>query len=465
MGGLRGHLEEATPWVVMVWCLGHRLELSLSDSLKKTYFSSIDEMLLRLYYIYEKSPKKCRQLEDLVADLKACLNSSDFSHKRGIRPLRACGTRFVSHKVAALNRVIERFGAYLNHLCSLLEDPSVKSVDKQKLKGYILRWRNAKVLVGCAFFSDLLKPASILCKVLQKDIICVLSAIEAFLKTKKSIEKIRDTPFDDLPTVKTIRARIKVDTSGTSYQGAEITHFDQALQYYRSNYSNFVECVLECLRERIKFQHTELLTHALTLLAPIGWEKSHDGSFAYSALDFLVSMFRIPLEKACTSISHIQGEWDDMVDYAKRYFNLVQDNYCTIWWKLFNSVDAGKWSNILTLVELLFSLPMSNGKLERVFSLMKNIKTIKRTSLGEDRLDQLLRIISEGPALPQWDPSSAIKLWWEDKTRRNPSDTRAPRTSSEGSTSCTTVTDTESAYIFDMQDWETWLDSDTDDSD
>ena len=104
-------------------------------------------------------------------------------------------------------------------------------------------------------------------------------------------------------------------------------------------------------------------------------------------------MFRIPLEKACTSISHIQGEWDDMVDYAKRYFNLVQDTYCTIWWKLFNSVDAGKWSNILTLVELLFSLPMSNGKLERVFSLMKNIKTIKRTSLGEDRLDQLLRII------------------------------------------------------------------------
>ena len=28
-----------------------------------------------------------------------------------------------------------------------------------------------------------------------------------------------------------------------------------------------------------------------------------------------------------------------------------------------------------------------------------------------------------------------------------------------------TVTDTESAYIFDMQDWETWLDSDTNDSD
>lgn len=179
LGGLRGQLEEVVPWVVMVWCLAHRLELSLSDSLKNTYFASIDEMLLRLYYLYEKSPKKCHQLEDIVTELKTCLDSDDFSHKRGTRPLRACGTRFVAHKVAALSRVIERFGAYLNHLCSLTEDSSVKPVDKQKLKGYILQWRNAKLLVGCAFFRDLLKPASILCEVLQKDVICILGAIEA----------------------------------------------------------------------------------------------------------------------------------------------------------------------------------------------------------------------------------------------------------------------------------------------
>ena len=70
-GDLRGHLENAVPSVVMYWCLAHRLELSLSDSLKNTYFATIDEMLLRLYYIYKKSPKKCRELEDIVRD-KIC---------------------------------------------------------------------------------------------------------------------------------------------------------------------------------------------------------------------------------------------------------------------------------------------------------------------------------------------------------------------------------------------------------
>ena len=66
-GGLRGHLEQAVPWVVMFWCIAHRLELSFNDSLKSTCFTNIDEMLLRLYYLYEKLPKKCRELEDIVA--------------------------------------------------------------------------------------------------------------------------------------------------------------------------------------------------------------------------------------------------------------------------------------------------------------------------------------------------------------------------------------------------------------
>ena len=38
----------------------------------------------------------------------------------------------------------------------MMEDDSVKAVDKQKIKGCILKWRDSKVLLGCAFFHDLL---------------------------------------------------------------------------------------------------------------------------------------------------------------------------------------------------------------------------------------------------------------------------------------------------------------------
>jgi hypothetical protein len=47
-GGLRGYLEADIPWIVVFWCLAHRLELSLKDALKSTFFSKIDEMLMHL---------------------------------------------------------------------------------------------------------------------------------------------------------------------------------------------------------------------------------------------------------------------------------------------------------------------------------------------------------------------------------------------------------------------------------
>ena len=71
-------------------------------------FSSIDEFLMCLYYLY-KSSKKSRQLDDIVSELKNYLGPSDMPTKEGIR---ACGTRFVLHKVPALECVINRFGAY-----------------------------------------------------------------------------------------------------------------------------------------------------------------------------------------------------------------------------------------------------------------------------------------------------------------------------------------------------------------
>ena len=86
----------------------------------------------------------------------------------------------------------------------------------------------------------------------------------------------------------------------------------------------------------------------------------------------------------------IEEEWLDMVQYAKTYLNLVQEDSQTIWWKLADCTNSKKWVNVLALIELVFCLPMSNGHLEQVFSTLKLIKCDRRTSLGEDYLDNYL---------------------------------------------------------------------------
>ena len=60
-----------------MWCLAHRLELAIRDAIKGTTFDKIDDMLLKLYYLYKKSPKKCRELSEIVSDLKDCLTFDD----------------------------------------------------------------------------------------------------------------------------------------------------------------------------------------------------------------------------------------------------------------------------------------------------------------------------------------------------------------------------------------------------
>ena len=129
-------------------------------------------------------------------------------------PLCTCGTRFISHKVAAINRLLDKYGAYIAHLFTLMEDSSVKQVDKHKLKGYVLKWREGKVLIGCSFFHDILKPCAILSKVLQDDDLCITEAIEALLKTTKNIENLKAINFDDLPTVKKVTSRIQDSDDG-----------------------------------------------------------------------------------------------------------------------------------------------------------------------------------------------------------------------------------------------------------
>ena len=88
----------------------------------------IDELLLHVYYIYDKSPKKCRELEVVVEELKSFLNPAELPNQGGTRPLCACGTGFVAHKVAALGRLIDRFGVYPSHLAALTEDTSINQI-------------------------------------------------------------------------------------------------------------------------------------------------------------------------------------------------------------------------------------------------------------------------------------------------------------------------------------------------
>ncbi len=94
VSAMRHKLQAVLCWLFWAWCYSHRLELACKDAFTSHLFRDIDEMLLRLYYMYEKSPKKCRDLSDQVDDLKEVFELPD----GGNMPVRAHGSRWINHK-------------------------------------------------------------------------------------------------------------------------------------------------------------------------------------------------------------------------------------------------------------------------------------------------------------------------------------------------------------------------------
>ena len=123
-------------------------------------------------------------------------------------------------------------------------------------------------------------------------------------------------------------------------------------------------------------------------------EEEDDLAEIREAVEYITSYFREPLETKGVDLANIQDELEAMIPYARKYLSIGQEGN-QVWYKLHTAPDARKSPNILHLCELLFS----SGHVERMFSMMKIIKTNKRTNLKSSTLSDLLNIKAEGPPL------------------------------------------------------------------
>ena len=388
--GLKGLVEREIPWVYWSWCLAHRLELAIKDALKGTLFDSVDEMLLRLYYIYEKSPKKCRELEGVVNDLKNCFEFDD----NGVKPVRSSGTRWISHKLNAMKRVLSKYGAYTAHLTTLSEDTSVKSVDRAKLKGYLKKWLNAKYLLGCAAFVDLLTPCSYFSKTLQGDNVDILGALTALLRTIKETNQLRLMSVDQWPTYSATMLKIMEEDSQPTYQLQALSKVEEAKAHFQSQYEEYCLKVTTCILDRLAWSDLPLIRDIIFMLGTQGWQKIIDDGttavddrvsgdeiqatprYALNAIDRIAEHFKVPLEDAGVDLISIKAEYEGILSYSASFISLSTMDYQSVWWRLFHSPNSLEWSNVLTLTKLLYSLPVSNGKVERIFSQSTSLRPL-----------------------------------------------------------------------------------------
>ena len=249
---LYAQLLEDYPHLLSFWCICHRLELAIKDAIGNGLLSDIKECLLRLYYLYNKSSKKLRSLEELIKDLEGLIALQDSCiEDEGIAPMKACGTRWIGHLVNALQRAINKFGVYLKDLDNMAEDDTTKKPDSPRLFGYLKQWQDYRYLLGMGFFLHLLIPLKMLSLGWQKDYVCAVEQEQKLEKALKNINLLKGICEKgrclELPYIKMILDNTNEDGE---YQTFPFKYVERAKTTIENNAVVWCDKVLECIQKR-----------------------------------------------------------------------------------------------------------------------------------------------------------------------------------------------------------------------
>ena len=263
---------------------------------------------------------------------------------------------------------------------------------------------------------------------MQNDELDILEAISSVLKSSKEIEKLTMKPLKEWPVYSATLAKCSTPTRSDGdlddnlseeavYQSQELKQFLSAQRYYTNHYTEYCQAVTDCIKNRMNWSDVQVFRDIIIILATQGWQKLVDDEDSLDAVDRLATQFSTPLQGAGVQLEEIHAEFESVLEYSTRYISLSTLPYRASWWQIFHAPCASDWHNFLVLVELLFSLPSSNGKVERIFSQVDVIKTEKRTRLCNEALD-LLMITANNVPLKDFNPEAAITLWSKEKIRR-----------------------------------------------
>lgn len=217
-------------------------------------------------------------------------------------------------------KILSKFGAYLSHLIALSEDSTVKLA---KLRGYCIKWADARYILGCAFYSDLLSPCAIFSQVLQSDTLDILGAFTSLLRTIQELNKLNSKKLEQWPSYSAICKSLTQEDDKKLYQQQVLRNHDAAIQYFTSHCGEFCAKVTSYLKSRLEWTDTQFIRDVIIFLATQGWQKLADEQSEYGeAIVRLYTIFTIPLEAADVVVGLIVSEFNDILSCNSVYITV-----------------------------------------------------------------------------------------------------------------------------------------------
>ena len=111
-----------------------------------------------------------------------------------------------------MTQILDKFGLYITHLENVDTDTSYRAKERNRIKGYLKKWKNSKMLGKLCFYLELLKPIMQLSLHFQKEKINSFCCHCSWKSQRKTTEvKKQDVEdFNQIKTMKSILRNLKM---------------------------------------------------------------------------------------------------------------------------------------------------------------------------------------------------------------------------------------------------------------
>ena len=233
----------------------------------------IESLLIFLYKCYKNSSEKWHESQELYQSLKG-----EFSFQNNaLRPAKSYDTRWISHRLQAMQVIFDKFSIFEIHLENVIADLS-KYTGKATLEGHRRKLVEGKMLLHLALFLDILAPVRKLSLALQSKVnttaVEISGFIEQCMETYQSMyDHLKDSPYS-IFQLKHL-AKIKENLIEYAYQGVKLSRVQSAMNALPRQAQSYIENILKALRERFDDEDS-ILKYACQILDMNTWHFSDD---------------------------------------------------------------------------------------------------------------------------------------------------------------------------------------------
>ena len=261
--GLGAKMRESTAWLSTIHCFNHSLELAVKDTFNTTFFKEVDNMLLKLFYLYRESPKRLRELK-MFGEM----------YDQSIPKLyKSYGTTWIAHEVKAMEIALNNNGIYIKHLESLANTDS-QALKRAEIAGEVNSKKNGKVLIHLAIYLDVLTPLKVIGLGFQKekhDPTEAVRRIKEFTWTMTKLQLLIDASLDsdNGGRLTHLTKLFKEVDENNMYQEVKLVNFKIHKKSASAFYKEIITKLAEKMEDRFKVVSTSPIFENLILVLDV----------------------------------------------------------------------------------------------------------------------------------------------------------------------------------------------------